>query len=198
MIPIPILIIPILPPIITPSLQYQDRSSNNPPYLSLSSVPYIKLPQFHSHLLRNSLKFFSYHLILPHITPLPSKTTSSNQPFTVIILITMRSTLILPFALLPLALAKDIAVQVGNKGNNFDPTSVTGSKGDTVTFSFIGGDHSVAQSSFDKPCHPIANAIYSGFIPGGSPPVSWSLQSEFLVATAGSVRSTSDSQGLAS
>lgn len=84
----------------------------------------------------------------------------------------MHFTALLPLVVLPLALAKDIPVKVGDQGNDFNPKTITGAKGDVVVFSFLGGDHSVAQSSFDKPCHPVDNAFYSGFIPGDKNSVS--------------------------
>lgn len=79
---------------------------------------------------------------------------------------------LLPLALLPLSLAKDIPVKVGDQGNDFNPKTITGAKGDVVVFSFSGGLHSVAQGSFDKPCHPVDNGFYSDFIPGNKNSVS--------------------------
>ncbi|KEF56872.1 uncharacterized protein A1O9_07062 [Exophiala aquamarina CBS 119918] len=54
-------------------------------------------------------------------------------------------------------------VQVG-PGLTFTPDSLTAAEGDWVQFTF-GSGHSVAQSSFDAPCVPLASGmgVYSGF-----------------------------------
>ncbi|KAF6763860.1 hypothetical protein DFP72DRAFT_840947 [Ephemerocybe angulata] len=73
-------------------------------------------------------------------------------------------------ALLPLvASAANIAVSVGKSGLTFDPTSVKAAEGDVVVFSFYPKNHTVTQSSFDKPCEALsdtadAEAVDSGFI----------------------------------
>lgn len=66
---------------------------------------------------------------------------------------------------------------VGQGSLNFGPKDVTAAKDDTITFTFYPRNHSVAQSSFDKPCAPIDNAVFSGFIPveGSGPGVSSSF-----------------------
>ncbi|KAF6763858.1 hypothetical protein DFP72DRAFT_745881, partial [Ephemerocybe angulata] len=72
-------------------------------------------------------------------------------------------------ALLPLAAsAADIAVSVGKSGLTFDPTSVKAAAGDVITFSFFPKNHTVTQSTFDKPCEPSANGASSGFTPVAS------------------------------
>ena len=53
-------------------------------------------------------------------------------------------------------------IAVGKGGLLYDPEEVTAAKGDSLVFHFYGPVHNVAQSSFDKPCQPIDNAIYSG------------------------------------
>jgi len=76
----------------------------------------------------------------------------------------MRVSTILPFV--TLAVAKTIDVDVGNGGLTFSPSNIKADKGDKVQFHFYAGDHSVAQSSFDKPCVPLAGGggFFSGFI----------------------------------
>jgi plastocyanin len=54
-------------------------------------------------------------------------------------------------------------VKVGESGLNFSPAETKAKVGDTVEFHFYQGFHSVAQSSFAKPCDPInSTAFYSG------------------------------------
>jgi len=67
---------------------------------------------------------------------------------------------------LPLALAKDIPITVGADAKlAFNPSVVTASVGDTLTFSYFPKNHSVVQSSFTDPCHPLAGGFFSGFQP---------------------------------
>lgn len=68
-------------------------------------------------------------------------------------------------ALLPLALAATIKIDVGEAGLVFKPDSVTAAKGDKLEFHFYPQSHSVAQSTFAKPCEPLDGGIYSGFVP---------------------------------
>jgi len=58
-------------------------------------------------------------------------------------------------------------VQVGDGGLVFEPDSVTAAVGEKVTFWFHPQNHSVVQSSFDKPCVPLSSGspIFSGFFP---------------------------------
>jgi plastocyanin len=54
-------------------------------------------------------------------------------------------------------------VKVGENGLNFTPAQTSAKVGDTVEFHFYEGFHSVAQSSFAKPCEPInSTAFFSG------------------------------------
>jgi plastocyanin len=70
---------------------------------------------------------------------------------------------LLASALAPLALAMDYAVMVGDGGNVFTPSTVTGPMmGDTVTFMFSGSQHSVVESSFDEPCEPMSGGFSVG------------------------------------
>lgn len=75
----------------------------------------------------------------------------------------------------------------GSAGNFFSPNRVTAAVGDTIQFQFMGGNHTVTQSTFDNPCIPInmVNAsvvgFHSGFFPAmnvqqtGQVPA-WNLQ----------------------
>ena len=47
----------------------------------------------------------------------------------------------------------------------FDPSNVTAAKGDVLEFHFYPANHSIAQSSFDKPCIADETGIWSGFVP---------------------------------
>ena len=67
--------------------------------------------------------------------------------------------------LLSIALAKTITVGVGKGGLKFDPETVTADKGDVLEFHFYPKNHSVAQSTFDKPCIADETGIWSGFVP---------------------------------
>lgn len=70
------------------------------------------------------------------------------------------------FSLLPLSFAANIPIAVGNGGLIFNPSIVTANVGDTLSFSYYPRNHSVAQSSFADPCHPLASSgIFSGFQP---------------------------------
>ncbi|KAH8724631.1 Cupredoxin [Phaeosphaeriaceae sp. PMI808] len=53
----------------------------------------------------------------------------------------------------------------GFNGLNFEPDNVVAELGDLVEFHFNPKNHSVVQSSFDKPCEPLANGsgVFSGF-----------------------------------
>ena len=67
--------------------------------------------------------------------------------------------------LLPTAtLAAQHIVAVGADGKLvYSPDTVQAAVGDTVVFEFFPGAHSVAQSTFDNPCQPATNGIWSGF-----------------------------------
>ncbi|EJD46046.1 hypothetical protein AURDEDRAFT_113763 [Auricularia subglabra TFB-10046 SS5] len=58
---------------------------------------------------------------------------------------------------------KEIAVAVGEGGLKFVPESVTANVGDTIVFSFVGGNHSVTQSTFDVPCAAMAGGQDSDY-----------------------------------
>lgn len=79
----------------------------------------------------------------------------------------MHLAVLLPLVVLPFSLAAQAKVKVGNaKGELvFDRPNVVAGKGDTIEFTFYPMNHSVAQSTFDKPCEPLDNGIFSGFFP---------------------------------
>ncbi|CAI6334543.1 unnamed protein product [Periconia digitata] len=68
-------------------------------------------------------------------------------------------------ALVSSVYAADHLVVVGNGSLTFEPNNVKAVVGDTVTFKFWPKNHSVAQAAFAKPCEPLANGFWSGFIP---------------------------------
>ncbi|KAJ7644605.1 hypothetical protein FB45DRAFT_1116219 [Roridomyces roridus] len=75
------------------------------------------------------------------------------------------------FALLPAALAKNIAISVGaNNGLTITPNQTTAAVGDTLTFTFLTKNHSVTTTVFSGAvCPPPAggvgpNAFDSGFL----------------------------------
>ncbi|KAL2262720.1 hypothetical protein VTK26DRAFT_309 [Humicola hyalothermophila] len=55
-------------------------------------------------------------------------------------------------------------VNVGKGGLKFDPEVVKAEVGDTIQYNFFSRNHSVAQSSFDKPCQPLDDGFFSGFV----------------------------------
>jgi hypothetical protein len=57
-------------------------------------------------------------------------------------------------------------VVAGLAGLHYDPDNVVANIGDIVEYHYLPKNHSVVQSSFDKPCFPINDqAIFSGFVP---------------------------------
>src|SRR5271156_3796920 len=71
---------------------------------------------------------------------------------------------LLASALAPLAaLGMDYPVMVGEGGNVFTPSTISGPmSGDTVTFMFSGSSHSVVESSFNEPCEPMTSGFSVG------------------------------------
>lgn len=60
------------------------------------------------------------------------------------------------------------SVVAGRSGLHFDPENVVAQVGDVVEWHFLPNNHSVAQSSFGKPCVPDADLpapFFSGFQP---------------------------------
>lgn len=55
-------------------------------------------------------------------------------------------------------------IDVGKGGLVFSPNTTTAAVGDTLEFHFYPMKHSVAQSSFDKPCQSTASGgFFSGY-----------------------------------
>jgi plastocyanin len=54
---------------------------------------------------------------------------------------------------------------VENGGLHFEPQNVVAEPGDYIEFHYLPKNHSVVQSSFDKPCEPLAggHGVFSGF-----------------------------------
>jgi plastocyanin len=52
-----------------------------------------------------------------------------------------------------------------NNGLQFEPENVVAEIGDTIEFHFLPKNHTVVQSSFDKPCEPLSDGsgVFSGF-----------------------------------
>jgi len=73
------------------------------------------------------------------------------------------SSLVLAFA--TAASAATIKVAVGQNGLTYTPNDITASPGDSVEFDFFPKNHTVTQSSFSDPCHPLAGGFFSGFVP---------------------------------
>ncbi|KAH8881312.1 Cupredoxin, partial [Thozetella sp. PMI_491] len=72
------------------------------------------------------------------------------------------------FALVGVAMAKSIKVEVGENGFTFNPSTIQASVGDTLEFVFYPQNHSVALGDFGRPCQPASSsdqAFCSGFLP---------------------------------
>jgi plastocyanin len=65
----------------------------------------------------------------------------------------------------PVGTGKEIIVAVGQGGLTFNPETVTAVAGDTIVFQFMGGAHTVTQSTFAAPCVKSAGGIDSGPVP---------------------------------
>lgn len=77
-------------------------------------------------------------------------------------------------ALLGLTSAQTVHVvsvaTVSNNSLTFTPDNLSVPAGDMIQFQFRAGNHSVAQSTFDQPCQPLAQnaaqtGVFSGFMP---------------------------------
>lgn len=66
---------------------------------------------------------------------------------------------------------RTVSVIVGKNGTTFQPNNIKAAVGDAVQFQFMGGNHTVTQSTFDNPCTPINNfvknvtGVHSGYVP---------------------------------
>ena len=67
-----------------------------------------------------------------------------------------------------------IKVTVGADGKfAYNPNNIIATPGTQVEFDFFPKNHSVIQSSFDNPCHPLAGGgFFSGFVPTAVAPSS--------------------------
>lgn len=62
-------------------------------------------------------------------------------------------------------------VEVGEDGLSFVPNTTTAAVGDTIVFKFYPQNHTVTQSSFEKPCEPLSStSFFSGFFATSSKP----------------------------
>jgi len=77
------------------------------------------------------------------------------------------STIFAASAMASAAMAAEHVVSVGDKSGSivFKPDSIQAAQGDTVVFHFWPKNHSVVQSTFANPCQPMANGMWSGFVP---------------------------------
>jgi plastocyanin len=60
---------------------------------------------------------------------------------------------------------REILVEVGKGGLTYNPETVTAAVGDTIVFQFMGGAHTVTQSTFAAPCVKGADNVDSGPVP---------------------------------
>ncbi|RPA97272.1 hypothetical protein L873DRAFT_1691497 [Choiromyces venosus 120613-1] len=91
---------------------------------------------------------------------------------TLALLANAQSSTVTSYPATPTGSVKQHVVQVGDAAGalKFYPEVVTAVPGDLVQFQFYPRNHSVAQSSFDKPCQPLAPTngsagFWSGFMP---------------------------------
>ncbi|KAH6668382.1 Cupredoxin, partial [Halenospora varia] len=64
-----------------------------------------------------------------------------------------------------------IRVAVGESGSlRYSPNNITAKVGTAIEFNFFPNNHSVVQSSFANPCHPLAGGFFSSFVPTKSSP----------------------------
>ncbi|KAG5292082.1 extracellular serine-rich protein [Histoplasma ohiense] len=67
-------------------------------------------------------------------------------------------------ALIGVASAATIDVNVGDKGLNFNPDIIKAKPGDDIVFHFFPRNHDVTEGKFDAPCAPSDGGFYSGLI----------------------------------
>ncbi|KAF2728703.1 hypothetical protein EJ04DRAFT_448804 [Polyplosphaeria fusca] len=78
------------------------------------------------------------------------------------------STAVSVLALAGSSLAANHTIRVGGQSASdlvFIPNNVTAAEGDIVIFKFWPKNHSIAQAAFAKPCEPLANGFWSGYVP---------------------------------
>ncbi|KAL2067671.1 hypothetical protein VTL71DRAFT_15767 [Oculimacula yallundae] len=69
---------------------------------------------------------------------------------------------------------------ISGQNGAFIPNSVVAKAGDTILFQFTSGNHSITESTFERPCSKLENGIDSGYQPATSP--SKPLEFDFTVA----------------
>lgn len=112
---------------------------------------------------KSTIFFLSLLSLLPTIHAQYGYNTDNSSPTTTT---SSSSTTSTPASSSSNATVHDVAV--GQNGLTFTPDTLTAAVGDTVTFHFYPINHSVVQSSFEKPCTPINNGIFSGFVPSSA------------------------------
>ncbi|OAQ68111.1 extracellular serine-rich protein [Pochonia chlamydosporia 170] len=66
---------------------------------------------------------------------------------------------------------KTIKVNIGADGKLiYDPNNFEAAVGDKVEFHYFPKNHTVTQSSFKDPCHPLEGGFFSGFVPTADSP----------------------------
>lgn len=77
------------------------------------------------------------------------------------------STIVAASAMAGAALAAEHTVAVSTKAGDlvFKPDNVEAAEGDMIHFKFWPKNHSIAQSTFAKPCEPMQGGFWSGFVP---------------------------------
>ncbi|XMA20847.1 hypothetical protein WAI453_013638 [Rhynchosporium graminicola] len=65
-----------------------------------------------------------------------------------------------------------IKVTVGKGGNIYTPNDIKVEIGTNIEFSFFPQNHTVTESSFKDPCHPLENGFFSTFVPTSFAPSS--------------------------
>ncbi|KAH7419610.1 Cupredoxin [Cadophora sp. MPI-SDFR-AT-0126] len=63
-----------------------------------------------------------------------------------------------------------IQVTVGKGGLVYSPNNIRAEVGTNIEFSFFPKNHTVTQSSFKDPCHPLENGFFSSFVPTANSP----------------------------
>jgi plastocyanin len=59
-----------------------------------------------------------------------------------------------------------VKVTVGADGVlQYNPNNLVAEVGTAIEFEFFPKNHTVTQSSFANPCHPLADGFFSGFVP---------------------------------
>jgi len=71
------------------------------------------------------------------------------------------------------ATSSPFKVKVGADGLTYTPSNIIADVGTQIEFDFFPKNHTVTQSSFKDPCHPLSGGgFFSGFVPTGDSPSS--------------------------